>query len=81
MKFGAITPEGAVRLQIIGRVRCNIVISGGTGSGKTTLLNCLTGFIDLDERVITCEDTAELQLQQPHGGSPRNPTAEYRRRG
>ena len=42
------------------------VISGGTDSGKTTLLNCLTGYIDADERVITCEDTAELQLQQPH---------------
>ncbi len=53
-------------LQIIGRVRCNVVISGGTGSGKTTLLNCLTNYIDRDERVITCEDTAELQLQQPH---------------
>nr|WP_316651445.1 CpaF family protein [uncultured Gellertiella sp.] len=66
VKFGAITPEGATILQIIGRVRCNVVISGGTGSGKTTLLNCMTGYIDLDERVITCEDTAELQLQQPH---------------
>ncbi|MBP1851754.1 pilus assembly protein CpaF [Rhizobium halophytocola] len=66
VKFGAITPEGAQVLQIIGRVRCNVVISGGTGSGKTTLLNCLTGYIDQDERVITCEDTAELQLQQPH---------------
>ncbi|OHV79039.1 CpaF family protein [Rhizobium sp. LCM 4573] len=66
VKFGAITPEGAILLQIIGRVRCNVVISGGTGSGKTTLLNCLTRYIDTDERVITCEDTAELQLQQPH---------------
>ena len=66
VKFGAITPEGAEVLQIIGRVRCNVVISGGTGSGKTTLLNCLTGFIDSDERIITCEDSAELQLQQPH---------------
>jgi pilus assembly protein CpaF len=66
VKFGAISPEGAILLQIIGRVRCNVVISGGTGSGKTTLLNCLTRYIDLDERVITCEDTAELQLQQPH---------------
>jgi pilus assembly protein CpaF len=66
VKFGAITPEGAVLLQIIGRVRCNVIISGGTGSGKTTLLNCLTRYIDTDERVITCEDTAELQLQQPH---------------
>ena len=47
-------------------MRCNVVISGGTGSGKTTLLNCLTRYIDDDERIITCEDAAELQLQQPH---------------
>jgi pilus assembly protein CpaF len=66
VKFHTITPEGATILEIIGRVRCNVLISGGTGSGKTTLLNCLTGYIDLDERVITCEDAAELQLQQPH---------------
>ncbi len=66
VKFGSITPEGATILEIIGRVRCNVLISGGTGSGKTTLLNCLTGYVDLDERVITCEDAAELQLQQPH---------------
>jgi pilus assembly protein CpaF len=65
-KFGSISPEGAMVLGIIGNVRCNVLISGGTGSGKTTLLNCMTGFIDLDERVITCEDAAELQLQQPH---------------
>ena len=66
VKFGAISPEGAEVLKIIGRVRCNIVISGGTGSGKTTLLNCLTNYIDDDERIITCEDAAELQLQQAH---------------
>ncbi|MEH3119503.1 MAG: CpaF family protein [Methylorubrum populi] len=66
VRFGAISPEGAKILQIIGKVRCNVVISGGTGSGKTTLLNCLTAFIEHDERVITCEDAAELQLQQPH---------------
>lgn len=66
VRFGAISPQGAEVLKIIGRVRCNIVISGGTGSGKTTLLNCLTNYIDRDERVITCEDSAELQLQQPH---------------
>ena len=65
-RFGAISPEGAEVLKIIGRVRCNIIISGGTGSGKTTLLNCLTNYIDREERVITCEDSAELQLQQPH---------------
>ena len=66
VQFGSITPEGATILQIIGRVRCNVIVSGGTGSGKTTLLNCLTRYIDADERVITCEDAAELQLQQPH---------------
>lgn len=66
VRFGSISPEGAAILKIIGRVRCNVVISGGTGSGKTTLLNCLTRYIDSDERIITCEDAAELQLQQPH---------------
>lgn len=66
VKFGSVTPEGSTLLQIIGRVRCNIVVSGGTGSGKTTLLNCLTRYIDTTERIITCEDSAELQLQQPH---------------
>ncbi|WP_186417642.1 CpaF family protein [Bosea sp. CS1GBMeth4] len=66
VRFGAISPPGAEILKIIGRVRCNVVISGGTGSGKTTLLNCLTNYIENDERVITCEDAAELQLQQPH---------------
>lgn len=64
--FGAITPEGAEILKIIGRIRCNVIVSGGTGSGKTTLLNCLTAFVDAHERIITCEDSAELQLQQPH---------------
>ncbi|MDX2259739.1 MAG: CpaF family protein [Hyphomicrobiaceae bacterium] len=66
VKYGSITPQAKTILEIIGRVRCNVLISGGTGSGKTTLLNCLTGCIDHDERIITCEDSAELQLQQPH---------------
>jgi len=66
VRFGSISAEGAEILKIIGRVRCNVLISGGTGSGKTTLLNCLTGYIDQGERIITCEDAAELQLQQPH---------------
>jgi pilus assembly protein CpaF len=66
VKFGTITEQGAEILRIIGRSRVNCLISGGTGSGKTTLLNCLTQFIDDDERIITCEDAAELQLQQPH---------------
>ncbi|MCI0466512.1 MAG: CpaF family protein [Beijerinckiaceae bacterium] len=66
IRFGTISPEGGDVLKIIGRVQCNVLISGGTGSGKTTLLNCLTNYIDAGERVITCEDAAELQLQQPH---------------
>jgi pilus assembly protein CpaF len=66
VKFGSISPAAKVVLEVIGRVRCNILISGGTGSGKTTLLNCLTGCVDHEERIITCEDSAELQLQQPH---------------
>src|SRR6185437_546885 len=66
VRFGSINPAGARVLGVIGRSRCNILISGGTGSGKTTLLNCLTAYIDAEERVITCEDAAELQLQQPH---------------
>jgi pilus assembly protein CpaF len=66
VRFGTITQQGAEILRIIGRSRVNTIISGGTGSGKTTLLNCLTKFIDDDERIITCEDAAELQLQQPH---------------
>jgi pilus assembly protein CpaF len=66
VRLGAASPESAEILQIIGKVRCNTVISGGTGSGKTTLLNCLTRYIEDDERIITCEDAAELQLQQPH---------------
>ncbi|OAM78267.1 CpaF family protein [Devosia elaeis] len=66
VKYNSISPEGAEVLRVLGRVRANVLISGGTGSGKTTLLNCLTAFIEKDERVITCEDSAELQLQQPH---------------
>jgi pilus assembly protein CpaF len=48
------------------QARCNMVVSGGTGGGKTTLLNCLSRYIGAEERVITIEDAAELQLQQPH---------------
>ncbi|MEM8616447.1 MAG: CpaF family protein [Pseudomonadota bacterium] len=66
VNFKSISEAGAEILRIIGHSRCNVLISGGTGSGKTTLLNCLTGFIEPGERVITCEDSAELQLQQPH---------------
>src|SRR5690348_1994998 len=66
VRFGSINPAGARVLGVIGRSRCNVLISGGTGSGKTTLLNCMTAYIDTEERIITCEDAAELQLQQPH---------------
>ena len=66
VELDSISPTGRTLLAIIGRVRCNVIISGGTGSGKTTLLNCMTAHIDNDERIITCEDAAELQLQQPH---------------
>jgi pilus assembly protein CpaF len=66
VEWSSISPEGARVLGVIGASRCNVLISGGTGSGKTTLLNCMTAFIDPTERVITCEDAAELQLQQPH---------------
>jgi len=66
VRYGSVSPEGAEILKVIGRCRVNTLISGGTGSGKTTLLNCLTRYIDDDERIITCEDAAELQLQQPH---------------
>jgi pilus assembly protein CpaF len=65
-RYGSVTQQARTILEVIGRVRCNVLISGGTGSGKTTLLNCMTGCIDHDERIITCEDSAELQLQQPH---------------
>jgi len=66
VKYGSVSQPGADLLKVIGRCRVNTLISGGTGSGKTTLLNCLTRYIDDDERIITCEDAAELQLQQPH---------------
>ncbi len=61
-----ISAQMATVLRIAGRARLNIVISGGTGSGKTTLLNALSQTIDAGERIVTVEDAAELQLQQPH---------------
>jgi pilus assembly protein CpaF len=63
---GALTKEIAILFEMCVRARLNIVISGGTGAGKTTLLNALSGFIPSDERIVTIEDSAELQLQQPH---------------
>jgi pilus assembly protein CpaF len=66
VEFGALTPQVANILEIASRARLNIIISGGTGSGKTTLMNALSQLIDVGERVVTVEDAAELQLQQPH---------------
>lgn len=62
----SLTTEMADILQALGKAKVNIVISGGTGSGKTTMLNVLSGFIGETERIVTIEDAAELQLQQPH---------------
>jgi pilus assembly protein CpaF len=66
--FGAFTEEMAAYLQAAVATRLNIIVSGGTGSGKTTTLNALSSFIDNSERILTIEDTAELQLQQIHVG-------------
>ncbi|WP_226623062.1 ATPase, T2SS/T4P/T4SS family [Alloyangia pacifica] len=68
VQFGAFTEEMAVYLQAAVATRLNIIVSGGTGSGKTTTLNALSSFIDDAERILTIEDTAELQLQQTHVG-------------
>jgi pilus assembly protein CpaF len=68
VRFGAFTEEIAAYLQAAVSTRLNIIVSGGTGSGKTTTLNALSSFIDNSERVLTIEDTAELQLQQMHVG-------------
>jgi pilus assembly protein CpaF len=63
---GAIAPAGAELLRVIAASRSNVMIVGGTGSGKTTLLNVMSAQADGAERIVTCEDTAELQLEQPH---------------
>src|ERR1051326_3574844 len=66
LTFHTITPDMLELLQAAVRARLNIVISGGTGSGKTTLLNALSSFISDRERIVSIEDSAELQMQQPH---------------
>ncbi|MGR3501709.1 CpaF family protein [Pseudaestuariivita sp.] len=68
VQFGAFTEEMAAYLQAAVATRLNVIVSGGTGSGKTTTLNALSSFIDNAERILTIEDTAELQLQQTHVG-------------
>jgi pilus assembly protein CpaF len=66
IELGTVNPEIAAVLEAIVRARLNVLISGGTGAGKTTMLNILSGFIPTTERIVTIEDSAELQLQQPH---------------
>jgi pilus assembly protein CpaF len=68
VRFGAFSEEMAAYLQAAVSTRLNVIVSGGTGSGKTTTLNALSSFIDDNERILTIEDTAELQLQQTHVG-------------
>ncbi|SMR71248.1 pilus assembly protein CpaF [Aliiroseovarius halocynthiae] len=68
VSFGAFSEEMAAYLQAAVATRLNVIVSGGTGSGKTTTLNALSSFIDDAERILTIEDTAELQLQQTHVG-------------
>ena len=68
VRFGAFSEEMAAYLQAAVATRLNVIVSGGTGSGKTTTLNALSSFIDNKERILTIEDTAELQLQQVHVG-------------
>ncbi|HEV7815069.1 MAG TPA: CpaF family protein [Janthinobacterium sp.] len=62
----SLTPEMALMLEGLSKAKVNMIISGGTGAGKTTLLNILSGYIPPGERIVTIEDAAELQLQQPH---------------
>lgn len=66
LKFNAFTPEMVMFLEGAMKARLNIIISGGTGSGKTTLLNTLSSFISNENRIVTIEDAAEIQLQQEH---------------
>jgi len=66
VEYGSTTPEVMEFLKACVLGRCNLVISGGTGSGKTTLLNVLSGYIPADERIVTIENAAELQLRQEH---------------
>lgn len=66
LSFKSLTPQMAQVLESLAKAKINILISGGTGSGKTTLLNVMSGFIPVTERILTIEDAAELQMQQPH---------------
>ena len=81
LNYKAFTPEMAMLLEGAIKAHLNIIISGGTGSGKTTLLNTLSAFIPGDERLVTIEDAAELQLQQDHVVRLETPPAEHRGQG
>ena len=81
VQFGTITPEGATILQIIGRVRCNVLVSGGTGSGKTTLLNCLTRYIDAGRARHHLRGRGRAAAAAAARGPPGDPPAQYRGRG
>ena len=81
VEVGALRPPMAEVLAAAVKARITTIISGGTGSGKTTMLNALSAFISEKERLITIEDAAELQLQQPHVGAHGDAAAEHRRQG
>ena len=66
IRFGSISPEAAKVMKAVVKMRLNVIVSGGTGSGKTTLLNVFSSFIPSHDRIVTVEDSAELQLQQKH---------------
>ncbi|WP_110814211.1 CpaF family protein [Pseudoroseicyclus aestuarii] len=81
VRYGAFTEAMATYLEAAVATRLNIIVSGGTGSGKTTALNALSSFIDDSERILTIEDTAELQLQQTHVGRMESRPANVEGRG
>ncbi|MGM9401980.1 CpaF family protein [Aliiroseovarius sp. KMU-71] len=81
VNFGAFSEEMAAYLQAAVATRLNVIVSGGTGSGKTTTLNALSSFIDDSERILTIEDTAELQLQQTHVGRMESRPANFEGKG
>ena len=81
IKIRSLPPELSAILQGIVKTRLNVLISGGTGSGKTTFLNVLSRFIPEDERIVTLEDAAELQLKQIPSREPRNAAGQHRGQG
>jgi pilus assembly protein CpaF len=81
VELGSLSSDMALLLAAVVKARRNVLISGGTGSGKTTLLNALSAFIDDRERIVTIEDSAELQLQKPHVGRLETRTASIEGKG